>query len=44
LVWYTVGGITLVATLGLWFGSDVLVSLAVDRIPVEWEQKLGESA
>jgi Zn-dependent protease with chaperone function len=44
LVWSTVGGIILVATFGLWFGSDVLVSLAVDRIPVEWEQKLGESA
>lgn len=27
----------------LWFGSDLLVDLAVDRIPVEWEQKLGES-
>jgi predicted Zn-dependent protease len=30
--------------LGLWFGSDFLVEIAVDRIPVEWEQKLGESA
>jgi len=30
--------------LGLWFGADLLVELAVDRIPVEWEQKLGESA
>jgi predicted Zn-dependent protease len=29
---------------GLWFGADLLVALAVDRIPVEWEQKLGESA
>ena len=28
----------------LWFGSDLLVDLAVDRIPIEWEQKLGESA
>jgi predicted Zn-dependent protease len=34
----------LVVVLGLWFGSDRLVELAVDRIPVEWEQKLGESA
>ena len=43
-VW-TVAGATLVAlVLGLWFGSDVLVELAVNRIPVEWEQKLGESA
>ena len=30
--------------LGLWFGSDLLVEIAVSRIPVEWEQKLGESA
>jgi beta-barrel assembly-enhancing protease len=30
--------------LGLWFGADVLVEIAVSRIPVEWEQKLGESA
>jgi len=35
-----VGGLTLL----LWFGSDLLVELAVDRIPVEWEQKIGESA
>ncbi len=28
----------------LWFGSDWVVELAVNRIPVEWEQKLGESA
>ena len=28
----------------LWFGSDLLVDIAVDRIPVEWERKLGESA
>lgn len=42
---WTVAGATLVAlVLGLWFGSDVLVELAVDRIPVEWEKKLGESA
>ena len=30
--------------LSLWFGSDLLVEYAVNRIPVEWEQKLGESA
>lgn len=28
----------------LWLGSDWLVELAVNRIPIEWEQKLGESA
>lgn len=44
LVWSSVGGVVLAITLGIWFGSDLLVGLAVDRIPVEWEQKLGESA
>ena len=43
-VWSIVGGILLAVVLGLWFGSDLLVGIAVDRIPVEWEQKLGESA
>jgi Zn-dependent protease with chaperone function len=43
-VWSIVGGVVLVVVLGLWFGSDLLVGIAVDRIPVEWEQKLGESA
>jgi beta-barrel assembly-enhancing protease len=43
-VWRVIGGIVLALSLGLWFGSDLLVELAVDRIPVEWEQKLGESA
>jgi Zn-dependent protease with chaperone function len=43
-VWSVIGGIVLATVLGLWFGSDHLVELAVDRIPVEWEQKLGESA
>ncbi len=44
LVWGVVGGSLLALVLGLWFGSDVLVELAVDRIPIEWEQKLGQSA
>ncbi len=44
IVWGVVGGTLLAAMLGLWFGSDLLVELAVDRIPIEWEQKLGESA
>lgn len=44
MMWGIVGGGILAAALGLWFGSDLLVELAVDRIPVEWEQKLGESA
>lgn len=40
IVLAVVGGLALF----LWFGSDLLVEFAVDRIPVEWEQKLGESA
>ena len=44
LAWSIAGGIVLAVALGFWFGSDLLVGLAVDRIPVEWEQKLGESA
>lgn len=44
MVWGAVSGSLLALVLGLWFGSDVLVELAVDRIPIEWEQKLGESA
>jgi Zn-dependent protease with chaperone function len=44
LVWGIVGGAILSAVLGLWFGADILVDMAVSRIPVEWEQKLGESA
>ena len=37
-------GSVLALTLALWLGSDALVSLAVKRIPVEWEQAIGESA
>ena len=44
LVWSVVGGVILATVLGLWFGSDLLVELAVSRIPVEWEEKVGESA
>ena len=43
-VWGLVGGVILATVLGLWFQSDLLVEIAVSRIPVEWEQKLGESA
>lgn len=43
LTWSVIGGSLLAVVLGLWFGSDLLVELAVDRIPIEWEQKLGES-
>jgi Zn-dependent protease with chaperone function len=44
LAWSVVGGVILATVLGLWLGSDLLVEIAVSRIPVEWEQKLGESA
>ena len=44
LVWSAVGGILLALLVGFWFGSDLLVRLAVERIPVEWEEKLGEAA
>ena len=44
LVWGLALGMFLSTVLGLWFGSDLLVQIAVSRIPVEWEQKLGESA
>jgi Zn-dependent protease with chaperone function len=37
-------GLLSAAGLGLWFGADALVALAVDRIPVEWERTIGESA
>ncbi len=43
-VWAVVLGVVGALALFLWFGSDLLVGFAVDRIPVEWEQKLGESA
>jgi beta-barrel assembly-enhancing protease len=44
LAWSLTGGVVVATVLGLWFGSDLLVEIAVSRIPVEWEQKLGESA
>jgi beta-barrel assembly-enhancing protease len=44
LVWSLVGGGIFAVVLGVWFASDLLVEIAVSRIPVEWERKLGESA
>jgi beta-barrel assembly-enhancing protease len=44
LAWNVAGGMILALVLSLWFGADVLVEVAVSRIPVEWENKLGESA
>ncbi|MCP9454998.1 MAG: M48 family metallopeptidase [Nitrospira sp.] len=42
--WGVAFGILLTGVAGLWWGSDLLVALAVERIPVEWERKLGEAA
>ncbi|SPP64768.1 M48 family metallopeptidase [Nitrospira lenta] len=44
VMWASVGGSILAVVVGLWFGADLLVEMAVSRIPVEWEQKLGEAA
>jgi beta-barrel assembly-enhancing protease len=35
---------TVAAVLALWFGFDALVAVAVNRIPVGWEQEIGEAA
>src|SRR5512134_685226 len=42
--WSIVIGVVGTLALVSWFGSDLLVEFAVNRIPVEWEQKLGEAA
>ncbi len=44
LSWLAAGVLILSLGLILWFGSDLAVNLAVDRIPVEWERQLGETA
>ncbi|MBA5872336.1 MAG: M48 family metalloprotease, partial [Nitrospira sp. CR2.1] len=43
LLWSSVFGVLVGLGLLLWFGSDLIVEWAVARIPIEWEQKLGES-
>lgn len=43
-VWTVVLGVVGGVVLFLWFGSNLIIGFAVSRIPVEWEQKLGESA
>ena len=43
-MWGVAIGSLVAMALFLWLGSDWLVKLAVSRIPIEWEQKLGESA
>lgn len=44
VMWGAVAGSIVAVALGLWFGADLLVEMAVSRIPIEWEQKLGEAA
>ncbi len=43
LVWGTVMGVVIGLGLLLWFGTDLMVEWAVARIPIEWEQKMGET-
>lgn len=44
-LWYGVAiGILIAAVLLLWYQSDALVQVVVDRIPIEWERTLGEAA
>ena len=42
-IWAAVA-LVIAAFVGLWMASDLVVRLVVNRIPVEWEQTLGESA
>ncbi|MEP7153802.1 MAG: M48 family metallopeptidase [Nitrospira sp.] len=43
LFWGSAAGIVVGVGLLLWFGSDLIVEWAVARIPIEWEQQLGEA-
>ncbi len=43
LFWGSAVGVVAGVVLLLWFGSDLIVEWAVARIPIEWEQKLGEA-
>ena len=43
LWWGSAVGLMVALGLLLWLGSDVIVEWAVARIPIEWEQKLGEA-
>ncbi len=42
-LWGSAVGVVVGLGLMLWFGSDLIVEWAVARIPVQWEQKLGET-
>lgn len=43
LLWGSALGVLIGLGLLLWFGTDLIVEWAVARIPIEWEQKLGET-
>jgi Zn-dependent protease with chaperone function len=43
LLWGSALGALFGLGLLLWFGTDLIVEWAVARIPIEWEQKLGET-
>ncbi len=43
VLWGSAVGVVVGLGLMLWFGSDLIVEWAVARIPVSWEQKLGET-
>lgn len=43
VLWGSAVGVVVGLGLMLWFGSDLIVEWAVARIPVQWEQKLGET-
>ncbi|GMV49881.1 MAG: putative peptidase [Nitrospira sp. OLB3] len=42
-IWSVVTAVIVGLGLFFWLGSDVVVEWAVARIPIEWEQKLGEA-
>ncbi len=44
IVWALVLGLVVGSVATVWFSTDLLVQWAVDRIPTEWEQRLGQSA
>jgi len=43
-VWAFMSAVIGGLVLAVWFSTDILVGWAVDRIPVEWEKRLGQSA
>lgn len=43
VLWGSAVGVVVGLGLMLWFGSDLIVEWAVARIPISWEQKLGET-